>query len=142
MAEPSSNNEDYLYEKVKPWARNCKICIQMFIGFSIVILLIGKMVSHFTGDLGWWLFDTLINSHPLQIVGYALAVSAGIELAYMLYTPGPDEAIEPLILGLASAILLVISAETVVGFDIAVTILVFTGGVGFLFWVKQRFIDG
>ena len=32
-----------------------------------------------------------------------LAISAGIELAYMLFTDGPDEAIEPPILGITSA---------------------------------------
>ena len=36
----------------------------------------------------------------------ALEYSAGIELAYTLFTEGPDEAVEPVIMGLAAAMLL------------------------------------
>jgi hypothetical protein len=36
-------------------------------------------------------------------------VSTAIELGYMLFTSGPDEAVEPLILGIAGAALLVLS---------------------------------
>ena len=33
-------------------------------------------------------------------------VSTGVDLAYMLFTPGPDEALDPVMTGLAAAILL------------------------------------
>ncbi|MEG0233190.1 MAG: hypothetical protein RR970_02355 [Hafnia sp.] len=46
----------------------------------------------------------------LQYVGSALAVSCGVQLAYMLITEGPDEAVEPIMLGVASTILLILSA--------------------------------
>jgi hypothetical protein len=45
----------------------------------------------------------------VQVIAYALAVAAAIELAYTLFTPGPDEALDPLTLGLSSGILLLIT---------------------------------
>jgi hypothetical protein len=54
----------------------------------------------------------------------------------MLFTPGPDEAIEPVILGVAGAVLLTVSAEeiqatTVVGLVIA---------LAFLFTIRALFM--
>lgn len=42
------------------------------------------------------------NLDVFDFVGKALGLSAGIELAYMLFTDGPDEAISPLIMAVAS----------------------------------------
>src|SRR5205807_5850039 len=42
----------------------------------------------------------------LELIGAALVVAAAIELAYTLFTEGPDEALNPLMLGVASAALL------------------------------------
>lgn len=130
-----------LYRKYGPKALVWKIRLQMLIGFAIPPLLFANLALHFFSDptlvpvLGF-----LAAEHPLQIVGYALGVSAGVELAYMLYTPGPDEAIEPLILGLAGAVLLLVSETNGARFGIAFSVLVFTGGIGFLFWVRQEFV--
>ena len=44
--------------------------------------------------------------NPLDIIAYGLFFSTGIDLAYMLFTPGPDETLEPVMTGLAAAILL------------------------------------
>ncbi|EMF0745076.1 hypothetical protein V2E82_002440 [Klebsiella aerogenes] len=51
----------------------------------------------------------LLEIKTLVYVASALAVSCGIQLAYMLITDGPDEAVEPLMLGIASTILLILS---------------------------------
>ncbi|MEA4241783.1 hypothetical protein VBS19_25815 [Klebsiella pneumoniae] len=45
----------------------------------------------------------------LSYVAKALAVSCGFQLAFMLITKGPDEAVEPIMLGIASVILLMLS---------------------------------
>jgi hypothetical protein len=76
----------------------------------------------------------------LTIVGYALQFSAGTELAYMLFTPGPDEAIEPLIFGLAATALIEISDGNNETYKSALLLLVLVASVGFLFWVRERFI--
>ena len=136
-----SDDDHDLYTKWKPKALSIKIGLQMLIGLAIVVLLAMKLLLHLINFPTFFLFEILITHHPLQIVGYALALSAGIELAYMLYTPGPDEAIEPLILGMSSAVLLVISEKKIVGYDVALTVLVLTAGIGFLFWVKKTYVD-
>ena len=40
-----------------------------------------------------------------QIIASALAAATVIELAYTLFTPGPDEALDPVLLAIASALL-------------------------------------
>jgi len=136
-----SNDNHPLYEKWKPIALRVKITIQMLIGLAILALLILKLALQAIDIQHVHFLTQLTRNHPLQIVGYALAISACVELAYMLYTPGPDEAIEPLILGMSSAILIVISKKHIVGYDVALTILVLTAGIGFLFWVRKQFVE-
>ncbi len=134
--------EHPLYERFEGPARSVKIALQMLIGCVIVLLLGYQLVLQLFALESFPLFTLLAedNGHPLKIVGYGLAVSAGIELAHMLFTDGPDEAVEPLILGLASAILLVISKDDVVGFEIALTVALYIAGVGFLFWIRKLFV--
>ena len=144
---------DIYYDRVKHGAVWWKIHLQMMIGLAIIVLLALKIVLHVAGaEPETWqdacpyrLFArislVLLGNHPLKIVGYSLALSAGVELAHMLFTPGPDEAVEPLILGLASAVLLTISQDDIVEWDIALTIVVLIGGLATLFWVRERFIE-
>jgi hypothetical protein len=40
------------------------------------------------------------------VVGGGLATAAAIELAYTLFTAGPDEALDPVMLGLSAALIL------------------------------------
>ena len=51
----------------------------------------------------------LLRIKALVFIANALALSCGFQLAYMLVTKGPDEAVEPIMLGIASAILLILS---------------------------------
>jgi hypothetical protein len=49
----------------------------------------------------------LTGQNPLDLIAYGLFFSStGVDLAYMLFTPGPDEAIDQVMTGLAGAILL------------------------------------
>lgn len=127
-----------LYQTVEPWAAVIKTFLQMVIGFVLVILIGAKLymlICPPKTDL-WCSFATL---HPLEITGYALAISASVELAYMLFTPGPDEAIDPLILGLSAATLIEISKPENTKFEVIALIIVLLAGIGFLFWLKERF---
>src|SRR5947208_1370107 len=70
----------------------------------------GGLITHVVGTEG-------IAGHPradqaLGVVGAALVVAAGLELAYSLFTEGPDEAIEPLLLAMSAAILLQLAKVT------------------------------
>ncbi|HHT8253587.1 TPA: hypothetical protein ACT2TS_004627 [Citrobacter braakii] len=53
--------------------------------------------------------SAILQINTLVYVANALALSCGFQLAYMLVTKGPDEAVEPIMLGVASAILLILS---------------------------------
>jgi hypothetical protein len=83
----------------------------------------------------------LVAKSPLELVGYALVLSAGVELAYMLYTDGPDEALDPLILGLAAAALLAVSQIKTdkASWEIALLILVLSAAVGFLLYIRHAY---
>lgn len=85
----------------------------IFSGLTIFLLLKGavELVDTFS--------KVEVSSEPLlahikeiktlSYVAKALAVSCGFQLAFMLITKGPDEAVEPIMLGIASVILLMLS---------------------------------
>lgn len=61
-----------------------------------------------------WNFLYAPGPHPTNLIlggiGLGLAAAAALELAYTLFTPGPDEALDPLMLGLSATILLKLAA--------------------------------
>ena len=65
-----------------------------------------------------------------------------VELAYMLFTPGPDEAVQPIVTGVAAFILYALSKDPeklgnnqIIG--IALMILI----IPLILWTKEKFID-
>lgn len=122
----------------------------MPIGLGIVIMLLAKVLLLFPWGNRWLLFISavlppsllhrLAEKHPLEIAGYFLALSACVELAYMLYTEGPDEAIEPVMLGFAAAALIVSAGDSVVSYRSAVILVVLVAGIGYLFYLKKKYI--
>jgi hypothetical protein len=76
----------------------------------------------------------------VSAIAYALAVAAAIELAYTLFTPGPDEALDPLMLGLSSALLLLVTkggSSPVARFS---GVLIGVAALGALFFIRHRWI--
>ena len=122
-----------------------KDVVQGGIGIGIGLLLVAKLSANifwgFRGDVegGWPMWCWLRDTPTLAIVGEALMFSAGVELAYMLFTPGPDEAVQPLILGLAAAGLLV--ASDAMDLRAALIVAILTLAIGFLFFVRQKFVE-
>ena len=95
-----------LYNFLRHYAESVKILIQMVIGviLSIALVIDGIAFLFYVSSKP----STIVISpyNPLDIIAYGLFFSTGVDLAYMLFTPGPDEAIEPVMTGLAAAILL------------------------------------
>jgi transcriptional regulator with XRE-family HTH domain len=91
-----------LYKKVQPRAELFKGAIQMAIGFAVISAFVWQYFNH-----GHKQFDIVHSA--LSLVGYGLAVSAAVELAYTFFTKGPDEALDPLILGVSSFTLIALS---------------------------------
>jgi hypothetical protein len=93
-----------IYDLLQPHAKNVKAALQMAIGIITVIAV------------GWRYIDSLGNVDATKVfldgIGIGLAAAAALELAYTLFTDGPDEALDPLMLGLASTLLLKLAGLT------------------------------
>jgi hypothetical protein len=89
-----------VYSAVEYHARNVKAVLQMIIGVVAVCVV------------GWHFLEVPIqNTHQatsllIDGIGVGLAAAAVLELAYTLFTSGPDEALDPLMLAVAAALLI------------------------------------
>ncbi len=96
--EGTASHRPTIYDILQPHAKNVKAALQMTIGIVTVTAV------------GWRYLDTGGNGDPTSLflngIGIGLAAAAALELAYTLFTDGPDEALDPLMLGLASTLLL------------------------------------
>ena len=100
----SGSVDDEPYKRLEGPARTLKATLQMLIGAGAIIALGAHFVVH-------WLGPGLPSLHKatttlLGGIGAALAAAAVVELAYTLFTPGPDEVLDPLMLGVAAGLLL------------------------------------
>lgn len=69
-------------------------------------------------------------------------MAVSLELVYTLFTPGPDEAIDPLMLGISAAFLYLISTLKDLTWTAGVAAVLFAVTLALLFLVRQHFIDG
>ncbi|MCI0150363.1 hypothetical protein KNO81_31320 [Paraburkholderia sediminicola] len=105
-----------LYQSPFPkYAAFLKTAIQFTIGSLLIFVLVVKGVVEVlqtfdivqeerktSGDLSP-LITHIVSIHTFGYIAAALAISAGIDLGYMLFTDGPDEALTPLLLCISSA---------------------------------------
>lgn len=105
-------------KRTEYFAKEASYWLQYLIFVSLSLILLAKGFFEVWQTLDFYIpaciksFDfinNLLHINTLVYVSYALALSCGIQLAYMLVTHGPDEAVEPVMLGIASAILLILS---------------------------------
>jgi hypothetical protein len=135
---PADDDDSHpLYEALKGPARTVKIALQMVVGVTIAVLLVLQALPPILPYAypGWLGLDTA----PLKLVAHGLAISAGFELAYMLFTPGPDEAVEPVLLGMAAALLVVVS-DQLRDWTSGVLVVLLSVALAILFLVKHAFI--
>jgi hypothetical protein len=134
-------NEHRLYTKWRSRAKYAKIVSQFCIGIGLVLLLLIKLLCSL---IGWHCagprIQHLVGLKTLELVANALEYSAGIELAYTLFTEGPDEAVEPVIMGLAAAMLLWISKVDAINALAACASLVFVIALAGLFLIRHYFV--
>lgn len=88
----------------------------------------------------WPIIAHIKHVKTLSYVANALAISCGLQLAYMLVTEGPDEAIEPIMLGIASVILLILSTVEPSKWNTynSISILLLIAGIFFLFLISGK----
>lgn len=124
-----------LYDRADPPAQWVKALVQMLIGVGTLIALIVLIWFPHIRNGG-------VAEFALRTVAIGLALAAVVELTYTLFTDGPDEALDPLILGLSSFLLLKISdPKTGLTLNNAGTIILFIVALGALFIVREFFIE-
>jgi len=118
---------------------------QYGIGLAIFIL-IGLEVIIKLGLLEYAIFSQgsyiriYLEMPVLEMVSIALGAATAVELAYMLFTPGPDEALQPVLMGVAAFILHRLSDGSIKADEIfAIALLIIT--IPLLFWTKHYFFD-
>ena len=96
-----------------------KTYLQFLIGFILIGILAFKglfevlqTVELLAPNKICSIVQHFLDIHTFSYIANALAISAGLELGYMLFTNGPDEAIEPLMLGVTSAAFYTLSANS------------------------------
>lgn len=123
-----------------------KVICQMLIGLGLAIALIVKIYMFVLTDYQC-LADTVTLGNKIRctetlaIMAYALALSAGFELAYRMFGEGLQGAIDPLIVGVSSAFLLIVSSLTLEKADwqLAMLLTSLTLTIGALLYCKERF---
>ncbi|MDX6022860.1 hypothetical protein SIL08_21510 [Scandinavium sp. V105_16] len=117
----SKNTHEKTLKKISEAANNFQFRLQKIIFLALMLVLFSKGFFEMLQTLGIFTQNPyeLRSTHSyvyyfleiktLVYVASALAISCGIQLAYMLITDGPDEAVDPLMLGIASTILLILS---------------------------------
>lgn len=141
------SNANKLYEFAKPKMAVLRVILQFVVGLFIFYVILVEMLRFSTltiEQLNWLPFVQLIfDEKLLKIVGSSLLVSSAIELAYMLFTPGPDEAVDPLILSITASALIALSEdkEKLLGSSYlmdGIIILLFSFSLSMLFFLRYK----
>jgi hypothetical protein len=131
-----------LYDIMEPYAEAVKIVLQMFIGTGLAVLISLKLLNHLgIGFAVPFLTEQVYSRPTLDIVGLSLGYSSALELAYALFTEGPDEAVEPLIMGLAAALLVVVSEIPPIDLIRSIGVALLVTALAGLFLIRRFFIQ-
>lgn len=97
--ESGPTPDHQLYAVLGAPALVIKVLLQMVVGALLVAWIGGQCIDAFSSH------RPPVGTELLTGMAGWLAAATGIELAYTLFTSGPDEAVDPAILGLASAMI-------------------------------------
>lgn len=123
-AERWDEHKSWPYRWLRRPAYGIKALLQMAIGVHAVL----ASRDHLFGGP---------ESTVLEPIAHALAAAAVVELAYTLFTPGPDEVLDPLMLGLTSVLLLRLAGVDELIWTEALATLLFVLCLAILFGVKK-----
>jgi hypothetical protein len=115
------------WEAYAYWA---KTKLQMLISLIAVGVLFFRLAEHLLSS------SESGTEEIFAIISYALAVAAVLELAYTFFTPGPDEALDPLVLGLSALLLLQFERIKTLDYKQGIAILLYVLALGTLFGVR------
>jgi hypothetical protein len=121
------------YRKAAPIAGFFKALAQMAIGLAAVVVLLVRLIMA-------WVAGSDVNQLQAEIfgvIGVALALAAAVELAYTLYTHGPDEALNPVMLALSAALILQLGHVELFQWPEGVAALLYVSALAGLFAVRN-----
>lgn len=134
--DATAPKDDRLYAWIAPKAKPLKAVIQM----AIAVLAVTRLGAYMWHGHAWWgpRFTSVDDS--LGLIGRALAAATVVELAYTLFTDGPDEVLDPLMLGISSFLIIELG-QTHLTWGTGLGLLLTAITLGLLFAVRQRFIE-
>lgn len=103
------------YMWVGKWALMIKAFIQMAVGLATVIAVFVHVIQALSPQVqgGEWASQLgALQTSVFSIVGVGLALAAAVELAYTLFTHGPDEALDPALLAVSAALIIQLGSDT------------------------------
>ena len=126
----------YPYKLLAPVAQIVKALLQMAIG----VIAVGAIIHRF-----WVQWDVPLDSwkpedYVFARIGLALGIAAAVELAYTLFTDGPDEVLDPLMLGVAAALLLQLGKVHEFNYHDGIAALLYVTALAALFAVRERLL--
>lgn len=142
------SDERYRAHVLRPARIILTVC-QMILGAGLAVTLILKvymlvLTDHQCVADAATIGNGIRCSPTLEIMAYGLALSAGFELAYLLFEGGMDRAVRPLVLGLGSGFLLLVSglAPGAADWQAALTLTAvsasFFAGLVALKWLRDK----
>jgi hypothetical protein len=145
--DSSSQTWEANHYRHKAFAHRVKVIVQMCIGIAAVIWAVWLTVAAAPGDtcIQHTNSPKICYGFPpatviLNLAGSALAVATVVEPAYTLFTPGPDEVLDPLALGLSATILLLVAGMTELKLETAAAALVLVIALAALFAIRKRYV--
>lgn len=123
------------YRTVGQVARFYKALLQMFIGVGGAAVIVVRL---FIDLFGRHLDAAKAGQNLFVNIGLTLGIAAVVELAYTLFTHGADEAVEPVMLGLAAALLVQLGQVGIFDFKQGIAALLFVIALGGMFVVRNR----
>ncbi len=82
-----------------------------------------------------------LTKRTFDVAAIGLAVSAVVELGYMLFTPGPDEAIGPIQIGFSAALLFIAAQTTSFSIGAGIGAVLFVLALAGLFAIRREYTD-
>ena len=129
---------DHLYAWIAPKAKLLKAVVQMLIG----VLAVTRLGSYMWHGHAWWGPRFTRADDSLALIGRALAAATVVELAYTLFTDGPDEVLDPLMLGISAFLIIELGKPgTRIAWGTGLGLLLTAITLGLLFAIRQRFIE-
>jgi hypothetical protein len=139
--------EDLVYGRAQPYAKNIKALVQVLIGVGVAVIVIIRTVYGFTHPncaplaeppnlQERFCYPIPDAADVLGLISDGLATAAVIELAYTFFTEGPDEALDPLILGVSAVLLVEIGKNDFFSQGV-VSFVLLTLGLTLLFLVRM-----